>query len=138
MQLPPQRSVPRYAFAKLLAARGFDNAAAIYAEMQSQGAGFALDSNDFNAWGYALLRSGMVKESIGIFRFGTHMLPTDANLFDSLGEALAKAGLREESIRSYRRSLALDPKNTNAVARLKLLDATPERSAAAPGPTPSR
>jgi dienelactone hydrolase len=132
--VPPTRE----AFAKLLAARGFDKAAAIYAEMKSQGAGFALDSNDYNAWGYELLRSGMVNESIGIFRFGTQMLPTDANLFDSLGEALAKGGLREDAIRSYRRSLALDPKNTNAVERLKLLDATTETSAAAPGPTPKQ
>ncbi len=124
----------REAFAKLLAERGFDQAAVIYAELKSRGAGFTLDSNDFNAWGYALLRDGMMNESIAIFRFGTQTLAGDANLFDSLGEAQVKAGLREDAIRSYRRSVALDPDNSNAVERLKILGATPQTVAGSPPP----
>jgi len=113
----------RESFAKQLAARGFDKVGEVYADMKARGATFALDENDINAWGYELLRDGMVKESVAILEFGTQQHPADANLYDSLGEAQAGGGLREEAIRSYRRSLELNPKNDNAVARLKLLEA---------------
>ena len=108
-------------FAAQLAARGFDKAAAIHEELKAQGATFKLEPHDVNGWGYALLRDGMLTESVAIFRFGTQLYPKDANLYDSLGEAQAKAGQRDEAMQSYRRSLALDPKNGNAVERLKML-----------------
>ncbi|MBB3224112.1 poly(ethylene terephthalate) hydrolase family protein [Pseudoduganella umbonata] len=110
-------------FAAQLAARGFDNAAAIHDELKAQGATFKLEPHDINSWGYELLRGGMARESVAIFRFGTQLHPKDANLYDSLGEAQAKAGQREAAIDNYRRSLALNPKNANAVERLKALGA---------------
>ncbi len=119
--VPPTRET----FASLLDKRGFDQAGAIYKELQAQGATFKLESHDINAWGYELLHGGMPKESIAIFRFGTELLPADANLYDSLAEAQAEAGQRDEAIRNYRRSLELNPQNTNAVARLKVLGAAP-------------
>lgn len=113
----------REAFAAQLAAKGFDQAHAIYKEMQDKGASFTLDADAINDWGYLLLRMGKPKESIAIFQFGTQLIPTDANLFDSLGEAQAAAGMREEAVRNYQRSLELNPKNFNAVERLKALKA---------------
>jgi tetratricopeptide (TPR) repeat protein len=110
-------------FAVQLAARGFDKAGAIYEELKAQGATFRLKPHDLNSWGYELLRSGMLAESVAIFRFGTQLHPTDANLYDSLGEAQAKAGQRSEAISNYRRSLALNPKNANAVEQLQALGA---------------
>jgi tetratricopeptide (TPR) repeat protein len=108
-------------FARQLAARGFDKAATIYEELKTKGAKFRLEPFDINEWGYELVRSGMLAESVAIFRFGTQLHPMDANLYDSLGEAQAKMGERFEAIKSYRRSLALNPKNTNAVERLQAL-----------------
>ncbi len=67
----------------------------------------------------------MTEESVAIFRFGTQLHPKDANLYDSLGEAQARAGQREAAIDNYRRSLALGPRNANAVERLKALGAPP-------------
>lgn len=116
--VPPTRE----AFVGELAARGFDKAAAIYAEMRTQGASFTFEPSDINSWGYELLRSGMVGESIAIFTFGTTIFPQDANLFDSLGEAQSKGGLDAEAVRSYRRSLELNPRNRAAVERVKALD----------------
>ncbi|GGY56981.1 CocE/NonD family hydrolase [Pseudoduganella albidiflava] len=110
-------------FAAQLAARGFDQAAAIHQELLAQGATFKLEPHDLNSWGYALLRDDMLDESVAIFRFGTQLHPKDANLYDSLGEAQAKAGQREAAIDNYRRSLSLNPKNANAVERLKALGA---------------
>lgn len=106
-----------------LAARGFDQAATIHAELQEQGATYQLAPHDINSWGYALLRDGMTAQAVAIFRFGTVLHPKDANLYDSLAEALEKAGQRDDAIANYRRSLALDPKNTNAVKQLKVLEA---------------
>jgi tetratricopeptide (TPR) repeat protein len=111
-------------FVAQLAARGFDKAAAIYDELKAQGAAFKLEPHDINGWGYALLRDGMLAESVAIFRFGTQLYPKDANMYDSLGEAQARAGQRDAAIENYRRSLALDPKNGNAVERLKALGAS--------------
>lgn len=116
---PPTRE----SFVRLLAEQGFDKAFAIYNEMQKQGADFKLQGHDINSWGYQLLRAGKLKESVAIFQFGTELVPADANLYDSLGEAQAAAGMREEAIRNYRRSLELNPRNANAVERLKALNA---------------
>ncbi len=125
MDMRRAKSAPlnREAFAAQLAARGFDQAHAIYKEMQGKGASFTLDADVINSWGYELLRLGKQKESIAIFQFGTQLIPEDSNLFDSLAEAQAEAGLREDAIRNYNRSLELNPKNLNAVERLKALKA---------------
>lgn len=112
----------RESFAGQLAERGFDKAFELYQDMQARGASFKLGPDAINSWGYELLRDGMHAESIAIFSFGTRLLPEDANLFDSLGEAQEAAGRKEDAARSYRRSLELNPKNSNAVARLKVLD----------------
>ncbi|TFW03197.1 tetratricopeptide repeat protein [Oxalobacteraceae bacterium OM1] len=108
-------------FAAQLAAQGFDKASGIYEEFKAKGATFKFAPHDINSWGYALLSSGMLAESVAVFRFGTQLHPADANLYDSLGEAQAKMGNRSEAIKNYRRSLALNPKNANAVERLKVL-----------------
>ncbi|HEX8605062.1 MAG TPA: CocE/NonD family hydrolase [Pseudoduganella sp.] len=112
-------------FVAQLAARGFDKAATIHAELKAQGATFKLEPDGINSWGYELQRDGMMAESVAIFRFGTQLYPQDANLYDSLGEAQAKAGQREEAIGNYRHSLMLNPKNANAAEQLKVLGAPP-------------
>ena len=58
---------------------------------------------------------------------------TRGNLY-SLTEAYEKAGQRDEAIRHYRRSLQPEPKNANAIERLKALGAPPATKAAAPWP----
>ncbi|TFW07278.1 hypothetical protein E4K72_09110 [Oxalobacteraceae bacterium OM1] len=93
----------------------------IYDEFKAKGATFKLEPRDINRWGSELLSGRMLNEAVSIFRFGTQLHPTDANLYDSLGEAQAKMGDRSQAIKNYRRSLALNPKNTNAVERLQAL-----------------
>lgn len=44
-------------------------------------------------------------------------------MYDSLGEAYAKVGQKDLAIQNYEKSLQLDPKNQNAVERLKKLKA---------------
>ncbi|HEU4373419.1 MAG TPA: dienelactone hydrolase family protein [Telluria sp.] len=110
-------------FAAGLGQRGFNHAGDVYADMQKKHADFKLDEQPLVDWGYRLLQADKVKESIEIFKLATVVAPKSANAFDSLAEAYQKAGDRPLAIKNYQRSLELDPKNTNAVDRLKILQA---------------
>ena len=46
----------------------------------------------------------------------------DGNVYDSLAEAYAKNGQKQLAIESYHKSIELDPKNQNAVDKLKELE----------------
>ena len=79
---------------------------------------FSHSEDDLNNWGYALLNKD-VTAAVEVFKLNTMLHPESANAFDSLGEAYIKAGNTQMAIENYRRSLALNPKNTNAVKMLK-------------------
>jgi dienelactone hydrolase len=125
-------SPTRETFARLLAARGFTQASAVYSELRSQGADFKFDANDINNWGGELVQRGMLKEAVAILDFGTKLLPTDSSLLDSLGEVQVTLGLNEDAIKSYRRSVELNPNNANATERLKTLNVIKKSKPAAP------
>jgi predicted dienelactone hydrolase len=116
--LPPDRS----AFAAALAQQGFEHALDIYTEMRRRNPSFKLTERDINLWGYQLLlRDNNVRNAIQMFKFGIAIVENSANLFDSLGEAYELDHNSALAIDSYRRSLALDPTNGHASARLAVL-----------------
>lgn len=117
--LPPTMET----FAAGLGQRGFNHAADVYADMQKKHADFKLGEPTLVDWGYRLLRADKVKESIEIFKLATVVDPKSANAFDSLAEAYQQANDKPLAIKNYQRSLELDPTNTNAVDRLKILHA---------------
>lgn len=117
--LPPTTET----FAAGLGERGFTHAADVYADMQKKYPEFKLGEQALVAWGYQLLRADKVKESIEIFKLATIVDPKSANAFDSLAEAYQQSNDKPLAIKNYQRSLELDPKNTNAVDRLKILQA---------------
>lgn len=78
-----------------------------------------------NRLGYRLLAVGQDSAAVIIFRKNVEAYPNSANVYDSLGEAYAIAGDTSSAIASYRRSLALDPKNSNAARMLARLRANP-------------
>ena len=53
---------------------------------------------------------------------GQTVYPDDANAWDSLAEAYAASGDTTQALANYRKSLALDPKNENAVRLIKELE----------------
>lgn len=110
-------------FAAGLGQRGFSHAADVYADMQKKNADFKIGEQKLVDWGYQLLRADKVKESIEIFKVATIVDPKSANAFDSLAEAYQQANDKPQAIKNYQRSLELNPKNTNAVDRLKILQA---------------
>lgn len=88
------------------------------------------DAYDFsqpqlNGLGYQLLQMKRVKDAIEIFKLNVEMFPQGFNGYDSLGEAYMENGDKQLAIQNYKKSLELNPKNTNAVEKLKKLESAP-------------
>jgi CubicO group peptidase (beta-lactamase class C family) len=86
------------------------------------------DSYDFsepqlNGLGYQFLQMKRVKDAIEIFKLNVEMFPNGFNTYDSLGEAYMVQGDKSLAIHNYRKSLELNPKNTGAAEKLKMLEA---------------
>jgi CubicO group peptidase (beta-lactamase class C family) len=109
--------------------RGFENARAVVAELMKKDASFQMPELEMNDWGYRLLANGKPKQALEIFKLIVSLYPESGNAYDSLADGYDVNGDRALAIKNYKRSLELDPKNTNAVERLKKLedDGTKER-----------
>ena len=88
------------------------------------------DAYDFgpmqlNGLGYRLLQMKRVRDAIEIFKLNVEMYPQNANVYDSLGEAYLESGDKSLAIQNYKKSLELNPRNENAVEKLKKLEAAP-------------
>lgn len=108
---------------KLIQADGVDTANEKYRQMKKETA----KEYDFSEWelnmlGYQLLGTKKIKEAIKIFQLNVEAYPNSANVYDSLGEAFMLNGDRELAIENYKKSLELNPKNQNAVAKLRELE----------------
>ena len=109
----------------LARARGVEAALDRYAEMRKAGELPADQAErSLNQLGYSLLYSGHEKDAIAVFQRNVQEFPQSSNVYDSLGEAYAKVGEKDLAIANYEESLQLDPKNQNAVERLKKLRET--------------
>jgi tetratricopeptide (TPR) repeat protein len=118
--LHPAANIPD--FARELAAQGFDKATEVYERAKKTDPGFKLPERDVNRWGYELLGSGKVSKAVAVFQLNVAMYPDSWNCYDSLGEAQEAAGDKPGAVASYRKSLALNPQNFHAQARLKELE----------------
>jgi CubicO group peptidase (beta-lactamase class C family) len=83
--------------------------------------GLRHDVNTLNYFGYDLLGSKQLADAIRVLKWNVAAYPQDANVYDSLGEAYMDAGERSLAIKNYEKSLELNPKNDNAIARLRQL-----------------
>lgn len=109
-------------FAHMLRKQGFDKASQTYADIKKSIPDFVLKENEVDSWGYWLLLGyGKIKEGIEIFKLNVELYPESSNVYYSLGEAYMMYGDKELAIENYQKSLELNPKNTNAIARLKKL-----------------
>lgn len=94
---------------------------------------FARGSLDFserplNAFGYELLNREEFEGAIRVFHLNARLFPESANVWDSLAEAYLNAGRHEMATIYYRKSLELDPGNTNALDKLRMMAKTREES----------
>jgi CubicO group peptidase (beta-lactamase class C family) len=76
---------------------------------------------ELNSLGYRLLQMRKIAEAIEIFKLNVEMYPQSSNVYDSLGEAYRAHGDKDLAVTNYQKSLELDPKNTNATAKLAAL-----------------
>ncbi len=118
-RLEPNRLVP---FEMLQAGR-IDEAIEAYRKIKKeQPANVAVNVSRLNNLGYALMREKKLAEAIAIFKLNVEFYPAVANTYDSLGEAYLTRGDKELAIANYRKSLELNPQNTNAKEKLKMLE----------------
>jgi tetratricopeptide (TPR) repeat protein len=106
-----------------LANRGADAAVAQYRELERNNPqGFNFDERALNQLGYMLLEKGRDADAIAIFKLNVEEYPKSGNVYSSLAAAYSKDGQKQQAITNYRKSLELDPKNQNAVNKLKELE----------------
>ncbi len=82
---------------------------------------FDFSESELDDLGYRLLGEKKVKDAIEIFKLNVEVYPKIAYAYDSLAEAYMVNGDKELAIRNYRKSLELDPRNSNAIEKLKKL-----------------
>jgi len=82
---------------------------------------YATYENDFNNLGYELMSQKKLEAAVAVFELNVESFPQSFNTWDSLAEALMNRGDKAKAIAYYEKSLALNPKNTNAVAMLAKL-----------------
>lgn len=80
-----------------------------------------------NAYGYQLLQSGKIAESIPVFEKNSKRFPTDPNVWDSLGEAYAMNKNKKSAIECFMKALSMNPApdvRTNSESWLEKLKAS--------------
>ena len=80
-----------------------------------------LEEQALNNLGYQLIFLGRVKDAIDIFKLNVELYPKSFNVYDSLAEGYMINGDKDLAIKNYELSLSLNPGNTNAVDKLKLI-----------------
>jgi CubicO group peptidase (beta-lactamase class C family) len=83
---------------------------------------YDFSERELNNLGYQLLQDKKVDEAIEIFKLNVEAFPKAANAYDSLGEAYMTKGNKELAVKNYNKSLKLNPKNKNAVEKIKELE----------------
>jgi len=110
-------------FIKYLREQGIKKAKELYAKLKSENPNKKIFTiRQCLYLGYEFLRLKKQKESIKIFQLLITEYPEYANGYDSLAEAYMKSGNKNSAIKYYKKSLKLNPKNKNAVQKLKLLN----------------
>jgi uncharacterized membrane protein len=106
-----------------LASTGIDGAVRQYHEFKAATpAIYNFDEDELNSLGYELIQARRFGDAIRILQLNVEAYPKSSNVYDSLGEAYMDDGKKSEAIANYRRSLAINPKNRNAVSMLQRLN----------------
>ncbi len=112
------------ALSTTIRSKGVAAAVAQYRALRTERpAPYNFDQDQLNTLGYELLRAGRSGDAVRILQLNVQAYPRSANGYDSLGEAYMDDGNKAASITNYRKSLALDPRNRNAVEKLHALGA---------------
>jgi hypothetical protein len=109
---------------RTIASGGIDEAVRRYHDLKAADPlTYNFGEEQLNALGYRLIQAKEYKEAIRIFQLNGEAYPQSSNVYDSLGEAYMDDGNKAQAIANYQKSLALNPKNGNAVVMLERLNA---------------
>jgi imidazolonepropionase-like amidohydrolase len=110
------------ALAKTIRENGVDAAVKQYRELRAtQPAAYDFGEDEFIDLGYRLIAMKKFKDAIEIFKLSVEAYPQSYNTYDSLAEAYMDDGDKELAIQNYQKSLEINPRNVNAVEKLKTL-----------------
>jgi tetratricopeptide (TPR) repeat protein len=104
--------------------KGIKTALDDYADLKKKFYGrsaYDFSEGSLNGFGYFLLEKKDAAAAIQVFKLNADSFPESANTWDSLAEACMKSGDAKNAQLYYEKSLALDPKNQNAIDMLKKL-----------------
>ena len=110
-------------FLRAFAKSGHKDAQPMYSQMTAQSPDFKLHPLNLNDLGYQLLRAKNARGAVELFKLATHIEPQYGNAFDSEGEAYEALGDTASAIAAYEKAVAVDKKQVNAIARIKVLRA---------------
>lgn len=118
----PKKSIAETMY-KTYKEKGFEAAIKQYQELKEKHPKeYNFAASELNTLGYYLLnQKKKIKDAIEIFKFNVKANPKYANGYDSLAEAYMINGDKTLAIKNYAKSLEMNPKNTNAVEKLKEL-----------------
>lgn len=126
---PSQRSSEGFGFSKpintlldTLNRLGFEHAVEAVNDLKQKDTSFKLIEDELNVFGHHLLRKDLKIKALEIFKLNVSLFPQSANTYDSLAETYESMSNKKFAIKNYKRSLELNPSNTNAAARLKILE----------------
>ena len=105
---------------KTIEKEGVDKGILFYKERKDSPK-YHINEQDLVVAGYRFLHAENAKDAAKIFKLATEVFPNRDNPFDSYAEALMTLGKNNEAITNYKKSLALNPKNNNAIKMLKKL-----------------
>lgn len=108
---------------EFLEAGNFEQALSAYQEiMKTNADDSAVSENNLNRLGYRVMGSENLKLAQDIFKINTLLYPESSNVYDSYAEACLKIGDLDLAIENYKKSFSLNPKNTNALKRIKEME----------------
>lgn len=99
----------------------FKDAHKIYTNMAASSPDFMLSPLNLNTWGYQHLGGKNPRAAVELFKLATHIEPKYGNAFDSEGEAYEALGETALAIEAYEKAVAVDKRQSNAIARIKVL-----------------
>lgn len=101
--------------------QNYNNLDSIYKAIIKERPSFKFEEWKANTLGLTLLFKTRIQEGINVLMLNTVLFPHSANAHDSLGEGYLIAGDKKNATESFKNSLKFDPKNQNAINRLKQL-----------------
>ena len=106
----------------LLEKEGYPRAIPLSEKIRKREGKFYLSERDLTNWAYYLLLiQHKTKEAIEIFKLYVYLYPSDADAYEGLGEGYNAVGDFKNAMICYKKAVELDPKNTSAAKKLKVL-----------------